>query len=51
MILIFLNLLQKKGSRINSDTLLQLLNYYDMTKGSYIPSLPLELALTKIIDK
>lgn len=39
----------KKPSKINSDTLLALLGYYDMTAKAYIPELPLELALAKLI--
>ena len=42
-------LADKKSSKINSDTLLILLSYYDMVAKAYIPELPLELALTKII--
>ncbi len=41
---------EKKPSKINSETLLSLLSYYDMTAKAYIPELPLELALTKIIN-
>lgn len=41
---------EKRPSKINSDTLLTLLNYYDMVAKSYIPELPLELALTKLIS-
>jgi len=40
---------EKKTSKINSDTLLSLLSYYDMAAKSYIAELPLELALAKII--
>ncbi len=40
----------KKPSKINSDSLLTLLSYYDMIAKAYIPELPLELALTKIIN-
>ncbi len=40
---------EKRPSKINSDTLLTLLNYYDMTTKAYIPELPLELALVKVI--
>ncbi len=39
----------KKPSKINSDSLLTLLSYYDMIAKAYIPELPLELALTKLI--
>lgn len=39
----------KKPSKINSDSLLILLNYYDMVAKAYIPELPLELVLVKII--
>ncbi|MFA6227087.1 MAG: DNA polymerase III subunit gamma/tau [Candidatus Paceibacterota bacterium] len=38
----------RKPSKINSDTLLALLGYYDMTAKAYIPELPLELALAKL---
>jgi DNA polymerase-3 subunit gamma/tau len=41
---------EKRPSKINSDTLLTLLNYYDMTAKAYIPELSLELALTRIFD-
>ncbi len=41
---------EKKMSKINSDTLLSLLSYYDMATKAYIPELPLELALTKILN-
>ena len=34
---------------INSDTLLTLLSHYDMVARAYIPELPLELVLTKLI--
>ncbi len=34
---------------INSETLLTLLSYYDMVAKAYIPQLPLELVLTKLI--
>ncbi len=40
---------EKKPSAINSDTLLTLLSYYDMVSKAYIPELPLELVLTKLI--
>lgn len=36
---------------INSDTLLTLLSYYEMVNNAYIPELPLELVLTKLISK
>jgi DNA polymerase-3 subunit gamma/tau len=42
-------LAEKKPSKINSETLLILLSYYDMVAKAYIPELPLELALGKII--
>ena len=42
-------LADKKSSKINSDTLLTLLSYYDMVAKAYIPELPLELVLTKLI--
>jgi len=44
-------LADKKPSKINSENLLTLLSYYDMVAKAYIPELPLELALTKIINK
>ncbi len=43
------SLADKKLSKINSDTLLTLLSYYDMVAKAYIQELPLELALTKLI--
>jgi DNA polymerase-3 subunit gamma/tau len=42
-------LAEKKNTKINSDTLLVLLSYYDMVSKAYIPELPLELVLTKLI--
>jgi DNA polymerase-3 subunit gamma/tau len=39
----------KNPSKINSDTLLVLLSYYDMVAKAYIPELPLELVLTKLV--
>ena len=42
-------LADKKPSKINSDTLLTLLSYYDMVAKAYIPELPLEIVLSKII--
>lgn len=39
----------KQPSKINSDTLLILLSYYDMVAKAYIPELPLELVLVKLI--
>ena len=44
------NLADKKPTAINSDSLLTLLSYYDMVAKAYIPELPLELALTKLIS-
>jgi hypothetical protein len=44
------SLADKKPSKINSDTLLTLLSYYDMVSKAYIPELPLELVLTKLIQ-
>lgn len=41
----------KKESNINSKTLLELLNAYDLVARANIPELPLELALIKIIAK
>ncbi|MFA6340800.1 MAG: DNA polymerase III subunit gamma/tau [Candidatus Paceibacterota bacterium] len=43
-------LAERKGSKINSDTLLTLLSYYDMVAKAYIPELPLELVLAKLIN-
>ena len=43
------SLADKKPSKINSDSLLTLLNYYDMVAKAYIPELPLELVLVKLI--
>ncbi len=43
------NLSEKKTSKLNSETLLVLLGYYDMVAKAYIPELPLELVLTKLI--
>lgn len=40
----------KKTSKINSDILLSFLSYYDMETKAYIPELPLELVLTKLIS-
>lgn len=45
------SLSEKKPSTINSDTLLTLLSYYDMVSKAYIPELPLELVLAKLINK
>ena len=44
-------LAQEKGGKINSDTLLALLGYYDMLAKAYLPELVLELALAKIIGQ
>jgi len=44
-------LADKKPSKINSDTLLTLLAYYDMVAKAYIQELPLELVLAKLIAK
>ena len=43
------DLADKKASKINSDTLLTLLNYYDMVAKAYLPEMVLELLLTKLI--
>ncbi len=40
---------EKGPTGINSDTLLTLLFYYDMIAKAYIPELPLEIVLTKLI--
>jgi len=48
---IFLKTLaDKKPSKINSDTLLTLLNYYDLVAKAYLPEMVLELVLSKIIQ-
>ncbi len=39
---------EKKPSKINSETLLTLLSYYDMVAQAYISELPLELVLIKL---
>ena len=44
-------LADKKPSKINSDTLLTLLSYYDMVAKAYISELPLEIALMKILGQ
>ena len=41
----------KKGSHINSEALYELLGAYDAVSRSYIPQLPLELALVKLVKK
>jgi DNA polymerase-3 subunit gamma/tau len=43
------NLADKKGSKINSDTLFILLSYYDLVSHAYLPEMILELILTKLI--
>ena len=43
-------LAEKKPSKINSDTLLTLLNFYDLVNKAYLPEMVLELALSKIIQ-
>lgn len=43
------NLAEKKPSKINSETLLTLLNHYDLVAKAYMPEMVLELALSKII--
>ncbi len=48
---IFLKILaDEKGSKINSDTLLTLLSYYDMVAKAYLPEMVLELVLSKLIS-
>lgn len=44
------NLADKKPSKINSDTLLTLLNHYDLVAKAYLPEMVLELALGKVIN-
>lgn len=43
------NLSAEKESKVNSHALLELLNAYEKIGSSYVPQLPLELALIKII--
>ncbi|MFA7252329.1 MAG: DNA polymerase III subunit gamma/tau [Candidatus Paceibacterota bacterium] len=43
------NLADQKPSAINSDTLLLLLNNYDLVAKAYLPEMVLELVLTKIL--
>ena len=43
-------LADKKTSKINSDTLLTLLSFYDLTAKAYMPEMVLELVLGKIIQ-
>jgi DNA polymerase-3 subunit gamma/tau len=45
------DLASKKPSKINSDTLLTLLNYYDLLNKAYLPEMVLELALSKILGQ
>lgn len=40
---------EKKDSKINSNALEILLSYFDMVEKAYIPAMPLELVLVKII--
>jgi len=44
------DLAEKKGSKVNSESLLALLSNYDLVAKGYIPELPLELVLSKIIE-
>lgn len=41
----------KQSSKINSDTLLTLLSYFDLVAHAYLPELVLELALSKILGQ
>lgn len=43
------SLAEKKPSKINSDTLLTLLNHYDLVAKAYMPEMVLELVLNKLI--
>lgn len=45
----FLSGLAKKGTKINSETLLTLLNHYDLVSKAYLPEMVLELVLTKVL--
>jgi len=48
---VFLKTLSNKtGSKINSDTLLVLLNHYDLFSHAYMPEMVLELVLGKVIQ-
>ncbi|KKR31587.1 MAG: polymerase III, subunit gamma and tau protein [Parcubacteria group bacterium GW2011_GWF2_39_8b] len=47
----FVSDLAKNGDNFSSQTLIELLTAYENTKGAYIPSLPLELALVNIISQ
>jgi len=42
-------LADEKDSKVNSDTLLTLLNHYDLVAKAYLPEMVLELVLTKVI--
>lgn len=42
---------EKKTSKVNSETLLTLLSYYDMVAKAYLPEMVLELALSKILGQ
>jgi DNA polymerase III subunit gamma/tau len=42
---------EKKDTKINSDTLLTLLSYYDLVSKAYLPEMVLELALSKILGQ
>ncbi len=46
----FLKGLAQNSKKINSDTLLTLLSYYDMVAKAYIQELPLELVLIKLVS-
>ncbi len=46
----FAEKIAKSDTKINSQTLVELLTAYENTRGSYISELPLELALIKIIE-
>ncbi len=46
----FLKNLAQNSKKINSDSLLVLLSYYDMVARAYIQELPLELVLAKLIS-
>lgn len=47
----FVTEMAKKDGAFSSGTLLELLTAYERTSGAYIPQLPLELALVKIIKE
>ncbi len=45
------SLAEEKPSKVNSDSLLTLLSFYDLLAKAYLPEMVLELILTKLISK